>query len=122
MTEAVTTSTGHSYPRSNQITFATKLAHLPKIGQGLAELTDIMVHVQELLYDDKLLISFRTLFSQVEIPYNRLQLWLEDWPDASQVGDEPVPQLHILRIQCLQAVMCLVESLIGLDKQRTMAK
>lgn len=44
-----------------------------------------MVHVQELLYDDKLLISFRTLFAQVEIPYNRLQRWLEDWPDASQV-------------------------------------
>lgn len=56
-----------------------------------------MVHVQELLYDDKLLISFRTLFAQVEIPYNRLQRWLEDWPDASQVGNEPVPQLLILR-------------------------
>ncbi|KAJ5240448.1 transcriptional regulator family: Fungal Specific TF [Penicillium citrinum] len=60
------------YPRSNQITFATKLPHLPKIRQGLAELTEIMVHVQELLYDDKPLISFGTLFAQVEIPYNRL--------------------------------------------------
>lgn len=85
------------YPRSNQITYATKPAHLPRVRQGLAELTDIMVHIQELLYDEGLVMSFETLLARAEDPCHRLQRWLEGWPDASQIEKETVPQILILR-------------------------
>ncbi|KAJ5176089.1 uncharacterized protein N7482_001966 [Penicillium canariense] len=110
------------YPRSNQITYATKPAHLPQVRQGLAELTDIMVHVQEVLHVEGLHDSFHELMTKAEGPYKRLQKWLRTWPDATQIGREPISQLLILRIQCLQAIMNLVERLIDRDQEGAMSQ
>lgn len=85
------------YPRSNKITYVSKPAHLPQVREGLAELTNIMMHVQGLFYDEGLTRSFQALLAEAEAPYNRLQRWLADWPDGSQVGKMPIPQLLILR-------------------------
>lgn len=85
------------YPRSNQITYITKSAHLPRVREGLADLANIMMHVQELFRDEGLARSFEALLAKAENSYKRLQKWLADWPDGSQVGKEPIPQLLILR-------------------------
>jgi len=85
------------YPRSNQITYATKLAHLPQLRQGMAELTDIVAHVQELLYDHSLATSIHDLSERAEGPYQRLQQWLANWPSTSQIEKEPIPQVLTLR-------------------------
>lgn len=85
------------YPRSNQITYATKPAHLPQLRQGMAELTDIEAYVQELLYDQSLATSIQDLFERAEESYQRLQRWLASWPDTSQIEKEPIPQILILR-------------------------
>lgn len=78
------------YPRSNQITYHSKPAQLPRLRAGLADLTTIMVRAQGLFYDET---SFRSLAE----PYNCLQKWLEDWPDGSQAEKEPIPHLLMLR-------------------------
>jgi hypothetical protein len=85
------------YPRSNQITYATKRAQLPQVRQGLAELTEIMMQVEELLDDEELSSNFSAIFAKAEQPYTKLQQWLAAWPNASQIGNEPVPQLLIVR-------------------------
>lgn len=85
------------YPRSNQITYITKPAHLPQVRGGLADLTNIMMQVQGLFYDERLIGGFEALLAKAEDLYKRLQRWLADWPDGSQVGQEPIPQLLILR-------------------------
>ena len=85
------------YPRSNQITYSTKLAHLPQLRQGMAELTDIVAHVQELLYDQSLTTSIHELSERAEDPYQRLQGWLANWPGTSQIEKESIPQVLILR-------------------------
>ncbi|CAI7648316.1 unnamed protein product [Penicillium pancosmium] len=108
------------YPRSNQIMYAAKRAHLPQIRQGLAEMTDIILHVEYLLDDEELSMSFTALCARVEDPYNRLQQWLADWRDASQTRKEPIPQLLILRVNGLHAMMHLVEMLIERDQQGSM--
>lgn len=77
--------------------YAAKRAHLPQIRQGLAEMTHIILHVEYLLDDEELSMSFTALCARVEDPYNRLQQWLADWRDASQTRKELIPQLLILR-------------------------
>lgn len=85
------------YPRLGQVTYIAKPAHLPQVRECLVELTNIMVHAQELFYDESLTRSFEALLSKAEDLYNRLRRWLVDWPDRSQIGKEPIPQLLILR-------------------------
>lgn len=85
------------YPRSNQITYVTKPAHLPRVREGLAELTNIMLLVQRLFHDEKLIGDFGALSEEAGHSYERLQRWLADWPDGSQLGKEPIPQLLVLR-------------------------
>ncbi|CEJ59229.1 hypothetical protein PMG11_07860 [Penicillium brasilianum] len=108
------------YPRSNQINYTTKSALLPQIRQGLGELTDILVDIQEILHDKALRGSFHKSMTKAKVPYERLQQWLSRWPSPSQIGPEPIPQLLILRIKCLQAVMDLLETLISRDQECTM--
>ncbi|KAJ5915938.1 transcriptional regulator family: Fungal Specific TF [Penicillium verhagenii] len=105
------------YPRSNQITSATQPARLPQIRRGLCKLTEILAHIHRILDDEGLREEFSTLLGRAEDPYNRLQQWLATWPDASQIEKEPIPQLLILRLQCLQAVTNLLEVLIECDSQ-----
>lgn len=85
------------YPRLGQVTYTAKPAHLPQVREGLAHLTNIMVHAQGLFYDESLARSFEALLSKAEDLYHRLRRWLADWPDRSQIGKEPIPQLLILR-------------------------
>lgn len=85
------------YPRSNQIAYAAKRAHLPQVRQGLADLTAIMLQIEKLRHDKELESSFDLLMAKAEMPYNQLQELLSSWPTASQVEKEPISQLLILR-------------------------
>lgn len=85
------------YPRLGQVTYTAKPAHLPRVREGLAHLTNIMVHVQGLFYDESLARNFEALLSKAEDLYNGLRRWLADWLDRLQIGKEPTPQLLILR-------------------------
>lgn len=85
------------YPRSNQVTFATQPACLPQIRRGLSDLTQIQIHIHGIMNEEHLCGDFSVLLDKAEGPYNRLQAWLATWPDTSKIGNEPIPQLLILR-------------------------
>ncbi|KAJ5666219.1 Transcription factor [Penicillium maclennaniae] len=105
------------YPRSNKITYAPKLARLPQLRQGMAELTDILAHVQELLHNQTLVSSIQDLSERAEVSYERLRQWLANWPKPPQIEKEPIPQILILRIKCHQAIINLLEMMIQRGSQ-----
>ncbi|KAJ6135693.1 Transcription factor [Penicillium capsulatum] len=109
------------YPRLTQITYATQPAHLASLRYGIADLADIMAHIQALLYDEESRMSFGALMAGAESIFSRLQKWLADWPDAIQFGKEPISQLLILRVKCLQVSMDLLERLVERDHEGSMA-
>ncbi|KAJ5559630.1 Transcription factor [Penicillium frequentans] len=110
------------YPRSNQVTFATLPACLPQIRRGLSNLTQIQIHIHGIMDEEHMFGDFSVLLGKAEGPYNRLQEWLATWPDTSKFGKEPIPQLLILRLQCLQAVTNLLELLIERDSKISVAR
>ncbi|KAJ6002440.1 Transcription factor [Penicillium sp. IBT 35674x] len=109
------------YPRSNQVTFATLPACLPQIRRGLSNLTQIQIHIHGIMNEEHMFGDFSVLLGKAEGPYSRLQEWLATWPDTSKFGKEPIPQLLILRLQCLQAVTNLLELLIERDSKASVA-
>ncbi|KAJ5907529.1 Transcription factor [Penicillium taxi] len=109
------------YPRSNQIAYDKKPAHLPKIRRGLVDLTIIMVEIKGLLDDAELHTNFRALQNRAKAPYDRLQNWLTDWPDLPKDEKDPIPQLLTLRLKCLQVSMSLLEALIDRAGEDPMA-
>lgn len=89
--------TGRHIHDRTMITYATQPAHLPSLRYGMADLADIMAHIQVLFYEYASKLSFGALVAQAESIFLRLQNWLADWPDAVRFGKEPIPQLLILR-------------------------
>lgn len=85
------------YPRSNQITYHSKPGQLPRVREGLAEITNIMIQAQQIFYEEALTSSFQELSEQANEPFHRLHSWLLNWPDGLQGEKAPVPQLLILR-------------------------
>ncbi|KAJ6032138.1 Transcription factor [Penicillium herquei] len=108
------------YPRSNQASYSNSPARLPLMRTGLAKLTEISIHIQELFDDENLREDFRSLLDKAEVPYTHLEQWLASWPDASQIGQQSTPQLLVLRIHSLHTVMSLLEGLIERDEHGDM--
>ncbi|KAJ5569742.1 uncharacterized protein N7459_009172 [Penicillium hispanicum] len=108
------------YPRSNQITYSPKPAYLPQVRQGLVELTELVAEARGLLSDKGSRTRFHELVQRAEEPYNRLQRWLANWPEPSEIRKEPNPQLLTLRIKSLHATTDLLETLIERDEQGTL--
>ncbi|KAJ5787765.1 Transcription factor [Penicillium paradoxum] len=99
------------YPRLNKITYNKKPARLPEIREGLAEITIILVDVQKLVSDKRRHISLDELWRKAEDPFDRLAAWLQRWPSVHGIQQSTVPQVLLLRIKCLQAIIQLCEIL-----------
>ncbi|KAJ5825097.1 Transcription factor [Penicillium robsamsonii] len=99
------------YPRSNKITYDKKPACLPKVREGLAEITRILVDVQKLVSEKARGTSCDELWRKSQGPFDCLNTWLQQWPSVSEIQQNPVPQVLLLRIKCLQAIIYLVEIL-----------
>ncbi|KXG54107.1 Transcription factor [Penicillium griseofulvum] len=99
------------YPRSNKITYDKKPARLPAVREGLAELTRILVDVQKLVSEKNHGTSIDELWRKAEEPFDRLNAWLQHWPSVAEIQQDPVPQMLLLRIKCLQAIIYLFEIL-----------
>jgi hypothetical protein len=99
------------YPRSNKITYHKKPARLPEVRQGLVEVTKMMSDVQKLISERQRGASFDELWTKAQGPYDRLTDWLQRWPTVSEMQTDPVPQILLLRIKCLQAIVSLFEEL-----------
>ncbi|KUM60128.1 hypothetical protein ACN42_g7010 [Penicillium freii] len=99
------------YPRSNNITYDKKPARLPQVRDGLAEVNIILVDVQKLLSDKSRGASFKKLWNKAQDPFGRLNSWLQRWPSVPEIQRNSVPQVLLLRIKCLQAIIYLFEML-----------
>ncbi|KAJ5705147.1 hypothetical protein N7536_000836 [Penicillium majusculum] len=99
------------YPRSNSIAYDKKPACLPQVRDGLAEVNIILVDVQKLISDKSRGVSFKELWNRAQDPFDRLNSWLQRWPSVPEIQRNSVPQVLLLRIKCLQAVIYLFEML-----------
>ncbi|KAK4867685.1 hypothetical protein LT330_001195 [Penicillium expansum] len=99
------------YPRSNKVTYDKKPALLPKVREGLAEVTRILVDVQKLGSDKIRGATLDELWNKAHGPFDRLNDWLQHWPGVPEAQRNSVPQVLLLRIQCLQAIIYLFEGL-----------
>ncbi|OQE41917.1 hypothetical protein PENCOP_c004G06245 [Penicillium coprophilum] len=99
------------YPRSNKITYDKKPARLPEIREGMSGITRILIDVQKLISERNRGTSFDELWRKAEEPFDRLDAWLQHWPSVPEIQENPVPQVLLLRIKCLQAIINLIEIL-----------
>ncbi|CAG8020178.1 unnamed protein product [Penicillium olsonii] len=97
------------YPRSNKITYDKKLARLPDIRQGQADIAKISSDIQGLLSQRNQGISADALWKEANAYFDRLSTCLQLWPSLEEMGADPVPQLYLLRIKCLETIITLFE-------------
>jgi hypothetical protein len=83
------------YPRSNQIDYAKKPALLRYVMIEMSDLTEILVEVQGLLFDNP--FQGDELWRAVDLQYTRLKLWYNKLSDALDIDERPVPQVLLLR-------------------------
>ncbi|KAK9847630.1 hypothetical protein MYU51_018497 [Penicillium brevicompactum] len=102
-----------SYPRLNKITYSKQPARLPEIRQGLVDIAKILSDVQKLIGSGNRGVGSDDLWRQAESSFDRLTTWLQHWPTLSEMQNDPLPQVLLTRIKCLEATISLFEVLIG---------
>ncbi|KAJ5273065.1 hypothetical protein N7478_008190 [Penicillium angulare] len=110
-----------AYPRANQVVSPTRAARLPQVREAQVRLNEIMIHICDLLDEDYLREDFLSLLGVAKGPFAHLLQWLSNWPDLTQIGKEPTPQLLVLRIHALHMIINLYEALIERDDGESMA-
>lgn len=85
------------YPRANQMASPVRPARLPQVREAQVKLTEIIIHISDLLDEECSREDFPSLLHIVEGPFTHLLHWLASWPDLAQIGKEPTPQLLVLR-------------------------
>ncbi|KAJ5473929.1 Transcription factor [Penicillium sp. IBT 31633x] len=95
------------YPRSNKITYDKKPARLPEVREAWAEITILLVDVQKLISDKRRGTRIDEIWKNAKEPFDRLTAWLQRWPSVDEIQQDPVPQVLLLRIKCLQAIIHL---------------
>jgi hypothetical protein len=85
------------YPRSNQITYDKRPARLPDVREGMAQITKILIEVQNLVLQKGRGSSFEELWRQAEGPFDCLTAWLGRWPQVHELKRDPIPQVILLR-------------------------
>lgn len=81
------------YPRSNQIEYDTKPALLASVMVHTTDLTEIIVDIQDLLYDKALNLGMEDTWVAANKLYTRLGAWLERLPEAFQIDEDQIPQI-----------------------------
>jgi hypothetical protein len=86
------------YPRSNHMEYAKKPALLREIMVQMADFAQLVVDLEDLIFDKALDISISDLCIAASALYTRLETWLRDLPDPLEIGE--VPQVaQILGLQ-----------------------
>lgn len=85
------------YPRSNQIDYARKPALLRYVMADLSDLTEIVVDIQNLLFDKARRMSIDDTWTAANQLYTKLQHWHENLPRILDIDSRPVPQVLLLR-------------------------
>ncbi|KAJ9297413.1 transcriptional regulator family: Fungal Specific TF [Paecilomyces variotii] len=101
------------YPRSTQIDYAKKPALLRYILIELSDLSEILVDMQDWLFNRDASIITDVCWNTAMAFYSRLQKWHSRLPTILDVGYCPVPQVLVLQMQYHEIVMALFGDLVG---------
>ncbi|THC88647.1 hypothetical protein EYZ11_011904 [Aspergillus tanneri] len=85
------------YPSSNKTEYAKKPALLRSVMVQMTELIEIIVEIQDLLFDKSLDLGIDDMWTAANKLYIRLGSWLERLPDFLQVDEEQIPQVLFLQ-------------------------
>ncbi|KAJ5088930.1 transcriptional regulator family: Fungal Specific TF [Penicillium argentinense] len=105
------------------VTYITKPAHLPQVRKGLADLTNIMMQVQRLFYDDRFIGKFEALLRKRK---TCIKVFKDGWQIGRTDRRSGKNRSHSSSfsgkgaINCLQAIMSLCEMLTKRDQHGTM--
>ncbi|KAA8650554.1 putative C6 transcription factor [Aspergillus tanneri] len=95
------------YPSSNKTEYAKKPALLRSVMVQMTELIEIIVEIQDLLFDKSLDLGIDDMWTAANKLYIRLGSWLERLPDFLQVDEEQIPQVLFLHIKYHHTIIVL---------------
>ncbi|KAF7586010.1 hypothetical protein BBP40_009716 [Aspergillus hancockii] len=103
------------YPRSNHIEHEKKPGLLREIMVEMAKFTEIVVDLQDLIFDKALDLGIKDLCIAASALYTRLETWLRDLPDPLEIDKEgpQVAQILGLRIKYHHAIILLFDFLLN---------
>lgn len=85
------------YPHTNQISCVEQPALLRYVMKELANLTEIIVDMESLLFDKALDMAPVDVWPAADRIYSRIQTSLECLPDGLSIDDKPLPQALFVR-------------------------
>ncbi|KKK19120.1 hypothetical protein AOCH_002437 [Aspergillus ochraceoroseus] len=95
------------YPQTNHEHYARKPSLVGYAMVRLANLTETIVDIQNLLFDKALDISMNEVWAKAIQLHARLEAFLESLPDTTVLGIPPVPHVLFLYIRCYQISIAL---------------
>ena len=87
------------YPRSNHIEYEKKPALLREIMIQTVGFTELVVNLQDLLFDEAFDMNIGDLCRAVSALYARLETWLRDLPSPLKIDKEAVQVPQVLSLQ-----------------------
>ncbi|KAB8268496.1 hypothetical protein BDV30DRAFT_245694 [Aspergillus minisclerotigenes] len=103
------------YPRSNHIGYEKKSALLREIMIQTVGFTELVVNMQDLLFDEAFDMNIGDLCRAVSAVYTRLETWLDNLPRPLKIDKEAVqvPQVLSLHIRYHHAIIQLFDFLMN---------
>ncbi|GAB1209841.1 hypothetical protein APSETT445_008629 [Aspergillus pseudonomiae] len=103
------------YPRSNHIEYEKKPALLREIMIQTVGFTELVVNMQDLLFDGAFDMNIGDLSRAISAVYTRLETWLRGLPGPLKIDKETVqvPQVLSLHIRYHHAIILLFEFLVN---------
>lgn len=103
------------YPRSNHIGYEKKSALLREIMIQTVGFTELVVNMQDLLFDEAFDMNIGDLCRAVSAVYTRLETWLDNLPPPLKIDKEAVqvPQVLSLHIRYHHAIIQLFDFLMN---------
>ncbi|KAE8365885.1 hypothetical protein BDV27DRAFT_144045 [Aspergillus caelatus] len=101
------------YPRSNHIEYEKKPALLREIMIQTVGFTELVVNMQDLLFDEAFDMNIGDLCRAVSALYTRLETWLKKLPGPLKIDKEAVQVPQVLSLQYHHAIIQLFDSLVN---------
>ncbi|KAF9885695.1 hypothetical protein FE257_012677 [Aspergillus nanangensis] len=97
------------YPISNSIEYCQKPALLRYVMAAMTSLTEIVIEIEDLVFDKAFYINIDGLWMAARSLYSRLEKWLELLPDVLKRDDEQMPQTLFLHVRFHHTIISLFD-------------
>ncbi|KAE8146034.1 hypothetical protein BDV25DRAFT_133262 [Aspergillus avenaceus] len=100
------------YPRSNYIDYAKRPALLSETMSQMANLTEVIVEIQELLFEKAFDMAIGEICISAGGLYSRLETWFRNLPDYLEIDKDGLQIPQVLSLQYHHAIILLFDFLI----------